>query len=775
MVPVPAFVAYPSRPKEIGQCIQRVAERLRSSTRIALNTWEQNDIAGRPLAAPIFEGIGSAALLIADVTTLNFNVTYEIGYAIGTGKRVYLIRHSGIDIDEGEVRKVGIFDTLGYEQYRDSDDLFRKLSYPIDTTPIPITPAPDKKAPLYLLETPVRTEGMGYIVSRVKKARIHYRSFAPSEHSRLAAMDAITHVANSFGVLVPLMNDYLKDSKIHNVRAAFVAGLAHGMRKLTTILQNGDDPVPLDVRDFVISWTHPRDLHDRIEDLASRILESLQSDDLLDLPTTGLLASLTFGDPMAENEFQTLGTYFLETDQYQRTLRGEVNLVVGRKGTGKTALFSQVRDRVRRDKQNVVVDLKPEGYQLRKLKEDVFGYLAQGAKEHLVVAFWEYLLYLEVAYKLLEKDKERHHRDHRLTEPYLRLAAAYHQESGDSTGDFSERLHELSDRISRHYLSAHGRSEGVHLSTGDVTGLIHRQDLRALSRQLSEYLSLKQSTWVLFDNLDRGWSPSGLTSDDILIVRSLIDAGRKIQRDMQKSSLDFHCVIFLRNDVYQLLMQETPDFGKEIRTSLDWTDPDLLRDLLRARLLANPRIPADIPFDRVWSEICVPLIDGTESAQFLIDRSLMRPRNLLKEIIHCRGSAINLRHDKILEEDIRKGLAVYSTDLLIEIDQELTQIHPRAAGLIYVFANERPECSRDDLEVLMDIKKIDAASVDSILTFLLYYGFLGIKVGQEDPKYIHDVNYDMKMLFSTIQKYAAALTYVVNPAFWPALSIKESG
>jgi hypothetical protein len=56
-----------------------------------MSTWEQNDIAGRPLVAPIFEGIGSAALLIADVTTLNFNVTYEIGYAIGTAKRAYLI------------------------------------------------------------------------------------------------------------------------------------------------------------------------------------------------------------------------------------------------------------------------------------------------------------------------------------------------------------------------------------------------------------------------------------------------------------------------------------------------------------------------------------------------------------------------------------------------------------------------------------------------------------------------------------------------------------
>ena len=773
-MPTIAFVAYPSDPREIGQCVMRVTERLRgASGRLLLNPWEQNDIAGRPLVAPIFEGIADAGLLIADVTTLNFNVAYEIGYAIGTSKRAYLIKHSGINVDEDAVRRVGVFDTLGYEPYRDSDDLYRKLSYPIDTTPIPITPAPDRKAPLYLLETPVRTEGMGHIVARVKKARINYRTFTPSEHARLAAMEAISHVSNSFGVLIPLLPDHVKDSQIHNIRGAFVAGLAHGMRKPTAILQNGGDPVPLDIRDFVKSWTHPRDVDEHIELLAREVFESLQNSDDLDLPGVGLLASLSLGDPMAENEFQTLASYFIETDQYQRTLRGDVNLVVGRKGTGKTALFAQVRNRLRRDRQNIVVNLKPEGYQLRKLKDDVFGDLAQGAKEHLVVAFWEYLLYLEVCYKILEKDKERHHRDHRLTEPYRQLSATYHRESGDPTGDFSERLHELSDRISSQYLAAHGRADDVHLLTDEVTALIHREDLYTLSRQLSEYLALKQGTWVLFDNLDRGWSPSGLTSDDILIVRSLIDAGRKIQRDMQRAELNFHCVLFLRNDVYQLLMQETSDFGKEMRTSLDWNDPDLLRELLRTRLAANEGLPHDVPFHRVWNEICIPLIDGTESSQFLIERSLMRPRNLLKAIIHCRGSAVNLRHERILEEDIRKGLTVYSTDVLIELDQELTQIHSAAAGLIYVFANERSECSRDDLEVLLDIKRIPASQVNSIVEFVLYYGFLGIKIANSEPKYIHDVNYDMKMLSATTEKYAQAIMYVVNPAFWPALSITE--
>jgi hypothetical protein len=44
----------------------------------------------------------------------------------------------------------------------------------------------------------------------------------------------------------------------------------------------------------------------------------------------------------------------------------------------KTALFIQLRNKIRRDKQNVVADLRPEGYQLIKLKEDILAYLSEG-------------------------------------------------------------------------------------------------------------------------------------------------------------------------------------------------------------------------------------------------------------------------------------------------------------------------------------------------------------------------------------------------------------
>src|SRR5690606_10082406 len=109
----------------------------------------------------------------------------------------------------------------------------------------------------------------------------------------------------------------------------------------------------------------------------------------------------------------------------RRTLRGEVRIVVGRKGAGKTAVFGQVRDAVRRDRSNIVLDLKPEGYQLKKFKDQILNYMEHGTAEHTITAFWEHLLLQEIAYKLLEKDQSVHLRDHRLLEPYQELARRY--------------------------------------------------------------------------------------------------------------------------------------------------------------------------------------------------------------------------------------------------------------------------------------------------------------------------------------------------------------
>lgn len=766
------FFAYPSRPFKLTQTIQEAIKKANKTGGCKFTSWEENDIAGKPLTAPIFEGLEKSNVLVADITTLNFNVTFEIGYAIGIGRRIFLTKSLEFNSQDDLANRIGIFDTLGFETYANATELSRLISSISDLRAIETASSLNVRTPAYVLETPVRGDAMTQIISRIKKARLFYRSFVPAEEARMSAIDAILHVGSSYGVVVPLLAPDNAHAETHNIRAAFVAGLSLGLEIPTLVLQDQDGPLaPLDVRDFVKSYSNLDDLNDLIHEFSLSVFQKIQETKNLVLPTGNLLSKLSIGDPMAENEFQSLGKYYLQTDEFNRALRGEVNLVVGRKGTGKTALFSQVRDQKRNNRKNVVVDLKPEGYQLIKLKEQVLEYISLGAKHHLITAFWEYLLYSEICYKVLEKDKNNHLRDDQLYKGYIQLNKLYESSPHTSEGDFSERLLALSSSLAKEFKNQFSSEQpGTSLTSDEVTGLLHSNSIRKIRESLSNYLKHKNEIWVLFDNLDKGWSSHGLATGDITILRCLIDAARKIQREMSRRGHEFHAIVFVRNDVYQLLMDESADFGKETRADLDWSDPDLLRAMLGKRLLQND-FPPETSFEDLWNAVCVSHIDGEETSQFMIDRSLMRPRNLLRLFSACKGFASNLQHEKIEAEDIIKGIHAYSNDLIVDADHELTDIEPKAARLMYQFLGESSEFTNEELRILLDVNMLTNPEIDKVIEFLLYYGFLGIRYAEQEIQYVYDVGYNMEILKTRIKKNEKAIRYTFNPAFWPALGI----
>jgi len=52
-----------------------------------------------------------------------------------------------------------------------------------------------------------------------------------------------------------------------------------------------------------------------------------------------ILSMIRFGQQVAENEIDDLGTYFVETDHWRRLFAGEIDIVYGSKGSGKSALY----------------------------------------------------------------------------------------------------------------------------------------------------------------------------------------------------------------------------------------------------------------------------------------------------------------------------------------------------------------------------------------------------------------------------------------------------
>jgi len=764
-----SFFAYPANPPVIGQSIE---DAIKNDSNVS--SWKALDIYGHFIAEEVIKGINSCDLFVADISVLNFNVTYEIGYAIGKGKRILLTRNSSIKEVEPFIREVGIFDTIGYSQYENSKQLSKIVKDSRGKSPLKISFPINTKAPVYLIDTKHKSDWATRIVSRIKKSGYIYRSFDPNESPRLSAYDAISQVASSYGVVVPLLASSFETFSIHNMRASFIAGLSDGMEKATCIIQSGDDPVPLDYRDFVNVSYDPNDVDKHIAKFASRVAKAFQKGDSYKKnKTISFLQSLDLGASTAENEMKTLDNYYLRTDQFLKSLRGENHLCVGRKGAGKSAIFLQIRDleRSRDRSQNIVLDLKPEGYKLVKFKELVLSFLEEGTLQHTIMAFWEYVLLLEICHKLLLKDQQRHMTDHVLFEPYKKLSELYDETKYDTEGDFSERITGLIGKIHSEYQNKYGGQENVRLTSAQVTELLYKNDVKLLKDEVLSYMKHKGILWLLFDNIDKGWPATGLEHEDLMMIRALIDSTRKIEKQFGKVNLSVKSIIFLRNDVYELLVKETSDRGKEANVMLDWTDPDLLRELVRLRIISNG-LEENTPFTSAWLLVCTSHYKGEESSQYLIDRSLMRPRFLLNLINQCKSFAVNLNHSVIEQDDIEKGLEAYSSDLLADIHYEIDDIAPGSGESLYAFIGSKQILHHKDVGNLLNDFGITTELASKIIDILLWYGFLGIQVEDNETKYIYNFNYNMRLMNGFAKKKKDDLFYQINPAFWPALLIE---
>jgi len=174
------FIVYPSEPTVIGDTIERAVTSFRDrGFKRRYETWPELDIPGRFIAEQVLERISSAGFVVGDISRLNFNVTYEIGYAIGLGLRVFVVKNRMIEPPGNEHRDVGIFDTIGYHEYSNSEELLGYLREYQPGTSLNIAFRKNIKAPVYLNQGKYRTDIEATIISRIKKARLHFRSFDP--------------------------------------------------------------------------------------------------------------------------------------------------------------------------------------------------------------------------------------------------------------------------------------------------------------------------------------------------------------------------------------------------------------------------------------------------------------------------------------------------------------------------------------------------------------------------------------------------------------------
>ncbi|MFC3077820.1 P-loop ATPase, Sll1717 family [Phenylobacterium terrae] len=742
---IEVFVAYASGNKFHGDMIRTAAQTASTDSRKLL-PWSERDTSGSPISESVESWVERAESFVADISVVNANVTYEIGLAIGLGKPVRLIRSTHFPLKA--IQNIGLLDTLGHDEYALDASLVKVLKKQDRSTPWPDLPK-NRDQPVFVLQPNNPTDWSLRITSAVKKiARLKYRHFNPWEISRLDAREAYEKTTSSYGVIASWVDGDSEEIIRNNQRAAFVFGLARGRGIPARLFAHEKSQLPLDLQDQATRWYQYQDIDKAIRDFRDEVAD-LQHDFVQAQPsTTSILEQVSCGDPTAENEASGLAYYFLETEGYQRALNGEANVLVGRKGSGKTAVFLQVRDRTRANKDNIIIDLIPDGYQLVKMKEFILDQLARGARKEVISAFWEYVLWLEIAYKLLEKDQTRAYRDPSLLERYRKLEKLFTSRVDTGAGDFSERLRRLSDGIIDRFRSAiPATGEARHMNSSEVLQIVYGQDVHELRETVSDYLRVKGFVFFLLDNLDRFWTPGGFTDDDALIVVGLIESMQEITRKLTRRKLDFRWAIFVRSDVYEFLIRGMADYGKLSVQSLEWSDRDLLKVMFERRVTSGARI--SMRWDELWAQASAPHVGGKPALDFLVDGSLMRPRYLIRLFETARRRAITFGRHRIEESDYQAALKELGWQVIEDLDREIADLVPDSSDLLFEILQANGDLTAHKFKYIVGKRLHDAKAVEKLLDIMLWNGSIGVMDGP-NSKFIFDCGYKRQYLGALI-------------------------
>ena len=124
-----ALVLYPSQPTTIASTIEAAKDILHRTRRgETWLSWRDLNVTGRIIFCRICEAMRLSETVVADVTTLNFNLLFEIGYALGLEMPVVPVRDTTYTRDKRVFDDLGLLDTIGYTDFQNSEQLATALA-----------------------------------------------------------------------------------------------------------------------------------------------------------------------------------------------------------------------------------------------------------------------------------------------------------------------------------------------------------------------------------------------------------------------------------------------------------------------------------------------------------------------------------------------------------------------------------------------------------------------------------------------------------------------
>lgn len=777
---VDVFVAYAGSDSIRADAVRTGARLIAERCSLNVLTWQDMLTTGNILIESIQSRIREANILIAEVSTLNPNVLFEVGYAISQGKRIWLLVDTTDEMAVRNWKTLGLLSGVGYSDYQnDSERLHSLFASELSSfgsrEPVwkeltkSFNARPDSRS-LFYLPTILRGDAPRYIDRTLAKRRTLAVHSADEDERGYAPLSYYAElIAKCAAALVYVLGPSRVRASMHNARASLLAGLACGLDRPTLMVAEKSFEAPIDYQDLLYSFDSAKSAGKKVD----RWLDELPQN--LSARPVGLQIAMglpqRFGEYVAEYEADELAAYFVETAEYRRVLASGSAIFVGRKGTGKTATMLQAADRLASDRRNLVAVIKPSGYEFESLVAVLEKIPERDAVDYLLDGLWQYLLHCEIACAAV-REAEGKPAGIATGSALDRLRAHLEVHGIGPEIDFAIRLERVMEELQTDSDELPKDIEGTRAF---LNRKLHASLIRELRRLIGESLHERQRVVVLVDNLDKAWDRGANYERLSRVIFGLLAATGRVSGDFRRDKTWLRKVhvtlaVFLRADIFSMVIRHAREPDKIETLQIKWSDPRLLARVIEDRFSAGKEDAAG----GVWTELFAPEVKGIPTRDYLLWRTLPRPRDLINLCNGAVMSAVNNRNVSVQEDDIlaaEEGYSRFAFEALgVESDPDAG-----LGDLLYEFAGMNATLNPDQVRAVLS--SAPSLNADEVISTLLRSSFLGLETAPEVFDYYSDEPAQRRNTVLaeklTRDRVGQAARYRIHPAFRPFLLIED--
>lgn len=438
--------------------------------------------------------------------------------------------------------------------------------------------------------------------------------------------------------------------------------------------------------------------------------------------------------------------YFFYVNEVESIQAGRKSYVIGRKGTGKTAISEYLLSRANHEtfcgrlsfKNFPFNDLYSKGNDKYKAPNQY-------------ITIWKYIIYSYIC-RLMANNQN--------VDPNIRdsLSKVFLQDPAKTLSSWVSKWTGTDFNLS--ILGVGGGIKGQ--ITKEQPDWISRVDM--LEKIVSENID-SSAYYILFDELDEDYrdiTDRAQHESYTLLLTGLFKAVQDVKSVFRQSSANIFPIIFLRDDIYDLIDDNDKTKWDDFKIDLNWTE-DKIKRLLAFRLSkAFDKDGPVLSFNDAWNAVF--------SARFItpgggygkpipvfnyISRSTqLRPRDYVRFLKVCAERALEkdgIR--RIGERVIKDADKAFSNYLRSELIDEIRGVIPDIADVFGVFSELRVQTIQiDDFRRVYSRqaaeKGFSQADVDWVLRILFVFSVIGNQPKQINQQVFRYKNKDANLNFN---------------------------